>query len=57
MKNVVYIHGANACPDNFNYYTLKLPEHKFISPEYSICQTHLRRLTPPSMFYLYSENS
>ena len=36
MRNVVYIHGANACPDNFNYYTLKLPEHRFISPEYSM---------------------
>lgn len=36
MKNVIYIHGANADPDNFNYYTLKLPEHRFIAPSYSM---------------------
>lgn len=36
MKNVIYIHGANADPDNFNYYTLKLPEHNFIRPAYSM---------------------
>ena len=34
MKNVIYIHGANASPDNFNYYTIKLPEHRYIAPEY-----------------------
>lgn len=36
MKNVIYLHGANAEPDNFNYYTLKLPEHNFISPAYNM---------------------
>ena len=36
MKNVIYIHGANACADNFNYYTLKLPEHRILTPEYSM---------------------
>jgi|TARA_R110002153_G_scaffold194803_2_gene348206 pimeloyl-ACP methyl ester carboxylesterase len=36
MKNIIYLHGANASPDNFNYYTLKLPEHNYISPEYNM---------------------
>ena len=36
MKNIIYLHGANAEPDNFNYYTLKLPEHNFISPAYNM---------------------
>ena len=38
MKNVIYLHGANASPDNFNYYTLKLPEHRFIAPTYDMEQ-------------------
>ena len=36
MKNVVYLHGANASPENFNYYTLKMPEHPFIAPAYDM---------------------
>lgn len=36
MSQVIYIHGANADADNFNYFTLKLPEHDYISPEYSM---------------------
>lgn len=36
MKNVIYIHGANASSDSFNYYTLKLPEHRFITPTYAM---------------------
>mgnify|MGYP000224050404 CR=1 FL=1 len=36
MKNIIYLHGANADPDNFNYYTLKLPEHNFMSPAYDM---------------------
>ena len=36
MSQVIYIHGANADAENFNYYTLKLPKHDFIRPEYSM---------------------
>ena len=38
MKNVIYLHGANADPDNFNYYTLKMPEHPFFAPAYDMEQ-------------------
>lgn len=33
---VLYLHGANASPDNFNYYKLVLPEHDFIAPMYDM---------------------
>lgn len=33
---VLYIHGANASPDNFNYYKLILPEHDYIAPMYDM---------------------
>tara|TARA_R110001592_G_scaffold55663_4_gene169958 strand:+ start:1140 stop:1742 length:603 start_codon:yes stop_codon:yes gene_type:complete len=36
MKNVIYLHGANADPDNFNYFTLKIPEHPFFAPAYDM---------------------
>tara|TARA_R110002074_G_scaffold268827_1_gene440820 strand:+ start:175 stop:783 length:609 start_codon:yes stop_codon:yes gene_type:complete len=36
MKNVIYIHGANASSDSFNYYTLKLPKHRFMTPTYAM---------------------
>lgn len=36
MHNVIYIHGANADADNFNYYKLILSKHESISPEYSM---------------------
>ena len=36
MQNVIYIHGANASPDNFNYYLLKLPEHNSMLTTYSM---------------------
>ena len=36
MNNVIYLHGANASPENFNYYTLKLPEHPFFAPAYDM---------------------
>ena len=36
MNQVIYIHGANANAENFNYFTLKLPEHDFIRPVYSM---------------------
>ena len=38
MHNVIYIHGANADSDNFNYYKLKLPEHKSIAPNYDMSE-------------------
>jgi len=38
MPNVIYIHGANADSDNFNYYKLKLPEHKSIAPNYDMSE-------------------
>ncbi len=36
MPNVIYIHGANADSDNFNYYKLTIPEHKSIAPNYDM---------------------
>ena len=36
MNQVIYIHGANANAENFNYFTLKLPKHDFIRPVYSM---------------------
>jgi len=33
---VLYLHGANASPDNFNYYKLVLPEHDHIAPMYDM---------------------
>ena len=36
MNNVIYLHGANASPENFNYFTLKLPEHPFFAPAYDM---------------------
>ena len=38
MPNVIYIHGANADSDNFNYYKLKLPEHKSYAPNYDMSE-------------------
>ena len=34
--NILYLHGANAHPDNFNYYKLLLPEHNSIAPTYNM---------------------
>ena len=36
MPKVIYIHGANADSDNFNYYKLKLTQHKSIAPNYDM---------------------
>ena len=38
MPNVIYIHGANADSDNFNYYKLKLPDHKSYAPNYDMSE-------------------
>ncbi len=38
MPNVIYIHGANADSDNFNYFKLKLPEHDSIAPNYDMSE-------------------
>lgn len=36
MENIIYIHGANASSDNFNYYILKLPKHNILRIDYSM---------------------
>jgi len=36
MSKVLYLHGANASPDNFNYYKLILPKHDSIAPMYDM---------------------
>jgi len=36
QNNILYIHGANASPDNFNYYKLLLPKHNCITPSYNM---------------------
>lgn len=33
---VIYLHGANASPDNFNYYKVKCIEHDSIAPVYDM---------------------
>ena len=38
MHNVIYIHGANADSDNFNYYKVKLPEHNSYTPNYDMSE-------------------
>jgi len=35
-SKVVYLHGANASPDNFNYYKIKCSEHDSIAPVYNM---------------------
>jgi triacylglycerol esterase/lipase EstA (alpha/beta hydrolase family) len=36
MENIIYIHGANASSDNFNYYILKFPKHNILKIDYSM---------------------
>lgn len=36
MENIIYIHGANADSDNFNYYILKFPKHNILRIDYSM---------------------
>jgi len=36
MENIIYIHGANASSDSFNYYLLNFPEHNILKINYSM---------------------
>ena len=54
MHNVIYIHGANADSDNFNYYKLKLPEHDSIAPNYDMSEDPLTPSSWPSVMFAVS---